>query len=79
MKARMFSFHYSEEGEFMKIEIAKENPPVISWIDKNGWTQREKITYRSLKVHKVKHRLLVLVLSLLMDVIFDSDEEEVKI
>lgn len=63
----------------MKIEIAKENPPVISWIDKNGWTQREKITYRSLKVHKVKRRLLVLVISFLMDVIFDSYEEEVKI
>lgn len=57
----------------MKIEITKESPPVISWLDKDGWTQREKITYRSLKNHKIKHCLLVLVLSLLMDILFGSD------
>lgn len=57
----------------MKIEITKESPPVISWLDKDGWTKREKITYRSLKNHKIKHRLLVLVLSLLMDIFLDSD------
>ncbi len=57
----------------MKIEITKESPPVISWLDKDGWTKREKITYHSLKNHKIKHRLLVLVLSLLMDIFLDSD------
>lgn len=55
----------------MKIEITKENPPVISWLAKDGWMQREKVTYRSLKNHKIKHRLLVLVLLLLMGIILD--------
>lgn len=51
----------------MKIEISEKCPTVISWNDKDGWTQQEKVTYKSLRKHGFNHCLLLLVLLLLLD------------
>ncbi len=53
----------------MKIEISEKCPTVISWNNKDGWTQREKVTYKSLRKHGFNHCLLLLVLLLLLDIL----------
>lgn len=52
--------------------ISKENPPVISWCDKDGWVRREKATCRGLKEHGFRHCVLLSVLLLLMEILCGS-------
>ncbi len=44
------------------IEITKEGPPVIKWVDNDGWTRRTTVSQRALKEHGFRHRLILSVL-----------------
>ncbi len=44
------------------IEITKEGPPVIKWVDNDGWTRRTTVSQRALKEHGFRHRLIFSVL-----------------
>lgn len=55
-----------------RIEISKEKPPVISWLDKDGWVRREKANCKSLKEHGFRHCVFLSVLLLLADILCGS-------
>ena len=48
------------------IEITKESPPVIVWVDNDGWTRRTTVSQKALKEHGFRHRLILSALLLLM-------------
>ena len=60
----------------MKIEITKNNPPVISWCDKTGWVKRVKVTRKSLKECGFNHCTICLVLLLLTDILCKKNERK---